>query len=313
MDFVAIFIGLILLIKGGDWLLEAAVALSLRINIPKIVIGMTVVSFATSAPELIVSVKSAMKGYPDLALGNVVGSNIANLALVLGIILVISPIKVTPSFYKVDWPIMMVATLFFYFFLQADASLDQLEGGVLFVLLILFLMYILLFQKKAVVEDQLVEVQENRRSWAALGLVFFAGGFFLWLGSEVLVSSAVLLAKSLGVSERIISISVVSIGTSIPELSASIIAIINKEKAISIGNLIGSNIFNILAVMGVTAMIHPVRVKDLSLLDIDFIWMIGVSLLIMPLVFLLKKMWLGRFEGLCLLVVYGFFLNQMFG
>ena len=313
MDFVAIFIGLILLIKGGDWLLEAAVALSLRINIPKIVIGMTVVSFATSAPELIVSVKSAMKGHPDLALGNVVGSNIANLALVLGIILVISPIKVTQSFYKVDWPIMMVATLFFYFFLQADASLDQLEGGVLFVLLILFLMYILLFQKKAVVEDQLVEVQENRRSWAGLGLVFFAGGFFLWLGSEVLVSSAVLLAKSLGVSERIISISVVSIGTSIPELSASIIAIINKEKAISIGNLIGSNIFNILAVMGITAMIHPVRVKDLSLLDIDFIWMIGVSLLILPLVFLPKKMWLGRFEGLCLLVVYGFFLNQMFG
>src|SRR6056300_660787 len=312
MDFVAIFIGLILLIKGGDWLLEAAVALSLRINIPKIVIGMTVVSFATSAPELIVSVKSAMKGYPDLALGNVVGSNIANLALVLGIILVISPIKVTPSFYKVDWPIMMVATLFFYFFLQADASLDQLEGGVLFVLLILFLMYILLFQKKAVVEDQLVEVQENRRSGAAWGLVFFAGGFFLWLGSEVLVSSAVLLAKSLGVSERIISISVVSIGTSIPELSASIIAIINKEKAISIGNLIGSNIFNILAVMGVTALISPIRIIDQALLNEDFIWMIGVTIIILPLVFFPNRMSLGRMEGVILLTLYSIFIAQMF-
>ena len=134
----------------------------------------------------------------------------------------------------------------------------------------------------------------------------------MWLGSEVLVNSAVSLATSLGVSERIISISVVSIGTSIPELSASIIAIINKEKAISIGNLIGSNIFNILAVMGITSMIHPINVMDRAILDIDFFWMIGVSLLIFPLVFIPKKMHLGRLEGLCLLVVYGLFLNQMF-
>jgi cation:H+ antiporter len=132
------------------------------------------------------------------------------------------------------------------------------------------------------------------------------------LGSEVLVNSAVSLATSLGVSERIISISVVSIGTSIPELSASIIAIINKEKAISIGNLIGSNIFNILAVMGITSMIHPINVMDRAILDIDFFWMIGISLLIFPLVFILKKMHLGRLEGLCLLIVYVLFLNQMF-
>jgi len=145
-----------------------------------------------------------------------------------------------------------------------------------------------------------------------LTFTFFIGGFFLWLGSEVLVNSAVSLATSLGVSERIISISVVSIGTSIPELSASIIAIINKEKAISIGNLIGSNIFNILAVMGITSMIHPINVMDRAILDIDFFWMIGVSLLIFPLVFIPKKMHLGRLEGLCLLVVYGLFLNQMF-
>jgi len=145
-----------------------------------------------------------------------------------------------------------------------------------------------------------------------LTFTFFIGGFFLWLGSEVLVNSAVSLATSLGVSERIISISVVSIGTSITELSASIIAIINKEKAISIGNLIGSNIFNILAVMGITSMIHPINVMDRAILDIDFFWMIGVSLLIFPLVFIPKKMHLGRLEGLCLLVVYGLFLNQMF-
>lgn len=311
MDFVAIIVGLVLLIKGGDLLLNAAVALSLKINIPKIVIGMTVVSFATSAPELIVSVKSALKGYPDLALGNVVGSNIANLAFVLGVILIISPIRVTKSFYKTDWPIMMIATLLFYSFLQADGYLSQVEGGILFVLLLIFLIYLLFFQKKAVIEEK-VEIDEKEMLLTQLTFTFFAGGFFLWLGSEVLVNSAVSLATSLGVSERIISISVVSIGTSIPELSASIIAIINKEKAISIGNLIGSNIFNILAVMGITAMIHPISVMDRAILDIDFFWMIGVSLLIFPLVFIPKKMRLGRLEGFCLLIIYGLFLNQMF-
>lgn len=311
MDFVAIIVGLVLLIKGGDLLLDAAVALSLKINIPKIVIGMTVVSFATSAPELIVSIKSALKGYPDLALGNVVGSNIANLAFVLGVILIISPIRVTKSFYKTDWPIMMIATLLFYSFLQADGYLSQVEGGILFVLLLIFLIYLLFFQKKAVIEEK-VEIDEKEMLLTQLTFTFFAGGFFLWLGSEVLVNSAVSLATSLGVSERIISISVVSIGTSIPELSASIIAIINKEKAISIGNLIGSNIFNILAVMGITAMIHPISVIDRAILDIDFFWMIGVSLLIFPLVFIPKKMRLGRLEGFCLLIIYGLFLNQMF-
>ena len=311
MDFVAIIVGLVLLIKGGDLLLDASVALSLKINIPKIVIGMTVVSFATSAPELIISIKSALKGYPDLALGNVVGSNIANLAFVLGVILIISPIRVTKSFYKTDWPIMMIATLLFYSFLQADGYLSQVEGGILFVLLLIFLIYLLFFQKKAVIEEK-VEIDEKEMLLTQLTLTFFVGGFFLWLGSEVLVNSAVSLATSLGVSERIISISVVSIGTSIPELSASIIAIINEEKAISIGNLIGSNIFNILAVMGITAMIYPISVMDRAILDIDFFWMIGVSLLIFPLVFIPKKMRLGRFEGFCLLIIYGLFLNQMF-
>jgi cation:H+ antiporter len=309
MDFIAICVGLFLLIKGGDWLLDSAVALSLRLNIPKIVIGMTVVSFATSAPELIVSVKSALKGYPDIALGNVVGSNIANLAFVLGTVLLISPIEVTKSFYKTDWPMMILATLLFYFFIGSNAILSQLEGGIFLILLFVFLVYLLFFQQQAVVEDV---VEEKTMSFNKLIMLLILGGFFLWLGSEILVDSAVSLAKSLGVSERIISISVVSIGTSIPELSASIIAIINKEKAISLGNLIGSNIFNILAVMGTTALILPIEVVDKALLEVDFLWMISISLLILPLVFLPKKMRLGRVEGAILLLIYILFLNQMF-
>lgn len=310
MAFVAVAVGIFLLIKGGDWLMRAAVALSLRFSIPKIVIGMTVVSFATSAPELIVSVQSALSGHPDLALGNVVGSNIANLGFVLAIIIIISPIDVTPSFYKIDWPMMIFASLLFYFFLIHDHQLVAYEGVILFVLLICFIIYLIKFQKKAVLD----EAPEDDEALAGSRTVTYLllGGFSLWLGSETLINGAVSLAQNLGVSERIISVSIVSIGTSIPELSASIIAIINKEKAISLGNLIGSNIFNILAVMGITSMIHPVIIQDPGLLSNDIWWMLGISVLILPLVFFPKGVRLGWIDGLILFTLYVIFIFPLF-
>ena len=306
MEFLAIIFGLILLIKGGEWLMKAAVSLSLSMRVPKIVIGMTVVSFATSAPELIVSLQSSLSGHSDLALGNVVGSNIANLAFVLAITILISPITVTQSFYKTDWPMMILATLLFIGFLNSDQGLEQWEGACLFILLIVFLVYLILFQKQAVYDeapedDELLPLQKTIS-------YFFLGAVGLWLGSETLVKGAISLANSLGVSERIISITVVSIGTSIPELSASIIAVINKEKAISIGNLIGSNIFNLMAVMGVTALVNPIPVGDLNMLSNDIWWMLGISLMILPLVFLPRKKQLGRLDGLILLTLYVCFL-----
>jgi len=310
MAFLAVAIGIFLLIKGGDWLMRAAVAISLRFSIPKIVIGMTVVSFATSAPELIVSVKSALSGHPDLALGNVVGSNIANIGFVLAIIIIISPIDVTSSFYKTDWPMMIFASLLFYFFLVADNQLVAYEGAILFVLLLLFLVYLIKYQKEAVLDEAPEDNQALEISKTISYLLL--GGFSLWLGSETLIKGAVSLAQNLGVSERIISVSIVSVGTSIPELSASIIAIINKEKAISLGNLIGSNIFNILAVMGITAIIHPVEVQDTGLLSNDIWWMLGISLLILPLVFFPKGIRLGWIDGLILLSLYIIFLIPLF-
>ena len=310
MAFLAVAVGIFLLIKGGDWLMRAAVALSLRFSIPKIVIGMTVVSFATSAPELIISVQSALSGHPDLALGNVVGSNIANLGFVLAITIMISPIDVTPSFYRTDWPMMIFASLLFYFFLVLDYQLVAYEGAILFVLLLCFMVYLIKFQKQAVLDEAPEDDEALGLSNTMTYLVL--GGFSLWLGSETLIKGAVSLAQNLGVSERIISVSIVSVGTSIPELSASIIAIINKEKAISLGNLIGSNIFNILAVMGITAMIHPVAVEDTGLLSNDIWWMFGISLLILPLVFFPKGARLGWIDGLILITLYCIFILPLF-
>lgn len=290
--------------------MRAAVALSLRFSIPKIVIGMTVVSFATSAPELIVSIQSALSGHPDLALGNVVGSNIANLGLVLAVTIIISPIDVTSSFYKTDWPIMMLASLLFYFFIVMDDKLVAYEGAILFILLLVFMVYLIKYQKTAVLDEAPEDDEDLNVSKTVTYLLL--GGFSLWLGSETLIKGAVILAHDLGVSERIISVSIVSLGTSIPELSASIIAIINKEKAISLGNLIGSNIFNILAVMGITSMIHPVEIQDAGLLSNDIWWMFGISFLILPLVFFPRGSKLGWIDGLILLTLYSIFILPLF-
>ncbi|EAQ99975.1 calcium/sodium antiporter [Maribacter sp. HTCC2170] len=301
-----IALGLTFLIAGGNWLLKSAVALSLRLNIPKIVIGMTIVSFATSAPELIVSINAAVDGFPDLALGNVVGSNIANLGLVLAVILLMGSIDVRRSFYTTDWPMMMLASVIFFVFIFFDKKIVRYEGVIMVVGLFLFLIYLLRFQKTAVVE----EAHEDDIPLPLYKAVLFLGlgGVALWGGSELLVDGAVGLANNFGVSERIIGITIVSVGTSIPELAASIIAIIKKEKAISLGNLIGSNVFNLMAVLGITSIITPIHVMDEGLLNNDIYWMLGISFLIFPLVFFPKGLRLGWRDGIVLVVFYLTFL-----
>lgn len=306
MNLLLIVAGLVALIFGGDWLLKAAVGLSLRLEIPKIVIGMTVVSFATSAPELIVSVKSALDGFPDLALGNVIGSNIANLGLVLGITVCLGGMQIQKSFYKTDWPVMMIASVLLFVFVAFDEVIDFHEGVLMFSFLILFLVYLLRFQKQAVVD----EMPEDDVLLPINKVLFFLtiGGVALWGGSELLISGAVGLAKHFGVSERIIGVTVVSIGTSIPELAASIIAVLKKEKAISLGNLVGSNVFNILAVLGITSMVTPINVMDKGLLTNDIYWMLGVSFIILPLVFFPKSLKLNWKDGIVLLSLYATFV-----
>lgn len=298
--------GLILLILGGNWLLKSAVALSLRLNISKIVIGMTVVSFATSAPELIVSVNAALDGFPDLALGNVVGSNIANLGLILAIVLILGSMDIKKNFYTTDWPVMMASTLLFTGFIYFDGELQRIEGAILIIALFLFLVYLLRFQKKAI-EEGIIPSEAPLPLYKAV-LFLGLGAVALWGGSELLVGGAVGMATFYGVSDRIIGITVVSVGTSIPELAASVIAILKKEKAISIGNLVGSNIFNLLAVLGITAMITPIRVVDQGLLTSDIFWMLGISFLILPLVFFPKGLRLNWRDGLVLLGLYILFV-----
>ncbi|WBX73176.1 calcium/sodium antiporter [Tenacibaculum pacificus] len=309
MDIVYIALGLLLLVLGGNWLLKAAVGLSLKLNIPKVVIGMTVVSFATSAPELIVSIKSALSGSPGLAVGNVIGSNIANIGLVLGITLILSTIEVEKNFYKTDWPIMMLASGLLYFFIAFDNVIQQYEGIVLFTVLVVFLVYLLRFQKTPIEVDEISEDDENMPIYKVIAFLTI-GGFCLWLGSEWLIDGATNLAKSMGVSDAIIGVTVVSVGTSVPELAASIIAVLKKEKAISLGNLIGSNVFNILAVLGITSIITPIKLGTdaLSLVNNDIYWMLAISFIVLPFAFFPKKLRLNWIHGIILLVAYTAFV-----
>ena len=309
MEYLAIVLGLILLIKGGDWVLDSAILFSLRLNIPKIVVGMTVVSFATSAPELIVSINAAINGYPDLAVGNIVGSNIANLALVLGIVVFITPIKIDKIFIKYDWPAMIFVTLLFYFLLKSDYTLTLFESILFIAVLLAYLISLFLFQKNRI-NDQEIDVDTSMNFLKIFSLLIF-GSFFLWLGSEVLIKGAISLASKLGISERIIGVTIIAFGTSIPELSTSIVAIINKEQNISLGNLIGSNIFDMLGVIGITGILTEIVISDKGLIDSDLIWMVSLAFLILPLVFFPNKMKFGRAEGILLLLFYLLFINKL--
>ena len=308
MSFFLILIGFILLILGGNWLLKSAVSISLGLKIPKIIIGMTVVSFATSAPELIVSINSAVNGYPDLALGNVIGSNIANLALVLGITLLIAEMDVQKSFFTTNWPVMMAASILLFLFLRNDYLISDFEGLIFVIFLIFFLVYLFRFQNYDIIDD-LPEDVDLLPAYKTFTL-FMLGSVGLWGGSEMLITGATDLAITLGVGERLIGVTVVSVGTSIPELAASIIAVLKKEKAISLGNLVGSNIFNILAVVGITSLITPITANDHVIYTNDIYWMLLVSMVLPILVLLPKKMELKRKSGMILLLLYMVFLYQ---
>ena len=308
MSFFLILIGFILLILGGNWLLKSAVSISLGLKIPKIIIGMTVVSFATSAPELIVSINSAVNGYPDLALGNVIGSNIANLALVLGITLLIAEMDVQKSFFTTNWPVMMVASILLFLFLHNDYLISDFEGLIFVLFLIFFLVYLFRFQNYDIIDDLPEDVDLLPASKTFI--FFLLGSVGLWGGSEMLITGATDLAITLGVGERLIGVTVVSVGTSIPELAASIIAVLKKEKAISLGNLIGSNIFNILAVVGITSLITPITANDHVIYTNDIYWMLLVSMVLPILILLPKQMELKRKSGVVLLLLYVVFIYQ---
>ncbi len=317
MSIFYILLGFLLLVFGGDFLVKSSVGLSFKFNLSKLVIGMTVVSFATSAPELIVSLKAALAGSADMALSNVIGSNIANIALVLGITAIISSITVDKSFFKLNWPVMLFFSFLLFWFLKNDLLLSRAEGIILFVLLIIFIVYMIWNARKSNQKETITDLDDEldddleQVGYGKIFLWLILGAAALYFGSEFLVKGAKEIARSLNISEGVIGLTVIAIGTSVPELAASVIAAIKGEKAISLGNLIGSNIFNIGSVLGLTAIISPLKVNPI-VLEKDIYWMIAIAFILLPLSLIPKKYNISRYKGVLLFGTYVLFIYLAF-
>ncbi|WP_412561400.1 calcium/sodium antiporter [Winogradskyella sp. MIT101101] len=311
MSVFLVIAGLALLVIGGDFLVRASVGLSFKLKISKLVIGMTVVSFATSAPELLVSLQAAFDGISDIALGNVIGSNIANIGLVLGITAIISPLTVDRDFYKYNWPMMMLASFVLYYFLKNDQVLTAIEGAIMFASLIMFL-FLLIRSSRKLTKAKLDEIDDGLAVVSNFKIVMWLiiGAAGLYYGSEWLVEGAKRLAAAVGISDYAISVTVIAIGTSVPELAASVIAALKKEKAISLGNLIGSNIFNIASVLGLTAIVKPIVVNPQTpeILSTNIFWMIAFAAVLVPLMLIPKQFIISRYKGMLLFGAYLVFI-----
>lgn len=306
MDYFWLILGLGVLVLGGEFLVRGAVGFSTAMRISPLVVGMTVVAFGTSAPELIVSLTSAMSGNPEIAVGNVVGSNIANIALVLGLTVLIFPVVADKQTKNVDLPMMLGSTFLMFFFLR-DGEISFFEGTVMLTVIVVFTYLLIRGTRKKSKAAELanpVVLEEKPVYWKSL--LFLFGGFVgLYFGAEWFIKGAVGIANVLlaGNPEKntIIGVTVVAFGTSAPELVASCVAAYRKQTDISIGNLIGSNIFNILVVLGVTSVVIPVPVSN-SIIENDMLWVIGIALLLVGLIAVGSK--LGRLKGAILISSY---------
>lgn len=307
MDFLGILFGIILLSHGGDLLTKSSVDISLKFSVPKIIIGMTIVSFATSAPELIVSLNATLDGFSNFAIGNVLGSNIANIGLVLGIITIIYPISLKQRFYTSDFPLLVISTCIFYFIIFTGNQISRPEGFILLFSITVILLYLFIYQKKSISEFS-DDFDRSKISISKSFLHIIFSGFLLWLGSETLIKSAISVATQFEISQRVISITMVAIGTSIPELAASVVASLKKQNDLSIGNLIGSNIFNLLVVIGITSSISPMYGIENSTIYKDMLWVVLFSAIILPLALVGRKSVLTRKKGIMLLVLYLIFI-----
>jgi cation:H+ antiporter len=297
-------IGLIILIIGGDYLVRGSSSIALRLHLSPLVVGLTIVAFGTSAPELVISVQSALKGSPDIAMGNVIGSNICNLALVLGLTSVISPVKVQSNSIRIDWPMTMGASILLYIMIR-EGYLIGLEGMIMVTVLVIYLVLIIKQSRKNILASKAEEEDEipdppSKQIWKDLVFILL-GCAGLYFGSEWFVGSAKELALSIGVEERVVGLTVVALGTSLPELATAAVASYKGQTDLALGNLMGSNIFNILSILGITSIIKDIHVHEI-ILNKDMMWMLLITLMILPLMVIRREV--GRVDGLILLIVY---------
>ncbi|MCF8067049.1 MAG: calcium/sodium antiporter [Desulfobacterales bacterium] len=313
LDIVLFAIGVVLLYYGAEWLVKGSSSLAKSLGLAPLLIGLTVVAFGTSAPEMVISVISSFKGKSMIAVGNVIGSNICNIALVLGLAAFINPITSQKGVVKRDIPIMLGVSLFLMF-ISWNSKIGRIEGAVLFTGLIIYICYNYFGAKRMlgdvsasdvppIIADETEKEYISSRSKQITMIVTGIAGVVI--GADLLVDSAVKIMKVMGVGEKFIGLTIVALGTSLPELATSVIAAVRKEMDISIGNLVGSNVFNILGVLGLATLIRPVEIPGgffESGMLVDYLVMLFVSFL--PWFMMRKVHTIGRAKAIILLGIY---------
>ena len=293
-------LGLVLLYYGAEYLVRGGSSIALKLKISPLVIGLTLVAYATSAPELVVSVDAAIKGMGDVSIGNIVGSNICNIALILGLCAVITPLQVNKKLLKNDVWLMSITALALLGCYALNRGVNRVEAAILLIGSITYTVWSIYSSRRENCSDAVEDMPKKTYS-LPVAILLVAGGLAALIGgAKCFVNSAVEIAKFCGVSEAVIGLTLVAVGTSLPELATSVVAAIRKEQDIAIGNVVGSNIFNVLAILGVAPLIEPVKAQGISY--VDMILMVALSLMLYPV--MRSGMKISRLEGGFMLLVY---------
>jgi len=310
VNYLLVLLAIVMLYFGADWLVKGSSSLAARLGISPLVIGLTVVAFGTSMPEMFVSVNAAIENHSGITIGNVIGSNIFNICIILGFAAVFNPLIVRLQLIKIDMPVMILATLLFWvFFLNNQIS--RFEAVVFFMLFLIYTFFTVYYSKREKVKLTLIDIENEYKakykSWTIEVLLIGLGFLVLIFGSNFLVTGSIEIAKFFNINETIIGLTIIAAGTSMPELATSIVAAVKKESDISIGNIIGSNIFNLLAILGVSGMIKPLIADKINLIDLGI--MVITALLLFPI--MKSSMKIKRWEGVLLLVIYASYLYYL--
>lgn len=301
MEIVLLIISLVILYFGAEWLVGGASSLAARLKVSPLIIGLTIVSLGTSAPELVVSIKAAMAGQSALSIGNVLGSNLFNTALILGVSAFIVPLVVKRQLLKVDVPVMIIATVVFLV-MFLDGELSAIESWILLAMFAAYMTYLFVTSLKN--KDKQDASQESAiriyKHWVIDVVLLGLGLAGLVYGSDLLVKNAIIIAQKLGMSEAMIGLTIVAAGTSIPELATSVVAAIKRHSDIAIGNVVGSNTFNLLLILGTAGAIYPIKTPDINI--IDSLFLLGVSLAL--LLFMKMGTRINRWQGAIFLLMY---------
>jgi len=304
---VFIAIGFAMLMLGAQWLVDGSSAIARKYHIPEIIIGLTIVSIGTSMPELMVSITSALEGHSDISIGNVIGSNLCNLLLILGLTSLIAPLKFQKNTKKYEIPIMVDATILVFILANVGKSISRFDGLIISIVFIMFILYTIFSAKKSMNNDIKQDTKKDKKQNAFMAILKIVLGIVLLkIGGDVSVDNAIIVARELGVTEKVIGLTIIAIGTSLPELITSVVAAHKGDIDIAIGNIVGSNIFNVLLILGVSSMISPIT-YSLSY-NFEFIYVIIASILLYMFAATGKKYTMTKLNGLIYLLMYGAYM-----